>query len=126
MEKIDFTNWMPIKAKRKKDGKVIIAFYQQSIYTSHLVWDTEHQYLITPEDEIMLPTPEEIAKLREKQQRKWDDIFKGFDPKAKSETKIKFKAEDVVVKPNPIIEKEVEEKVTMNDFELLTANVESI
>lgn len=126
MEKIDFTNWMPIKAKRKKDGKVIIAFYQQRMHTSHLVWDTEHQYLITPEDEIMLPSPEEIAELKERQQKKLENIFKGYNPKTKSESKIKFKVEDVVVKPNPIIEKEVKENVIMNDFELLTANVETI
>jgi outer membrane lipoprotein-sorting protein len=140
MEKIRYEKWTPIKVKRKKDGKVILAMVQQQIYKSLMLWDGDNQWMVTPgEDEISIPTPKEIAII-EANVNKWKEHL--FKPSVtKTETKPKFEVtETKVEKPNKVssvldtaknILDEIKEtpalepkKVT--DFELLTADIASV
>ena len=140
MEKIRYERWTPIKVKRKKDGKVILAMVQQQIYKSLMLWDGDNQWFVTPgEDEISIPTPKEIAIIEENV-NKWKENL--FNPSAtKTEPKPKFEVtETKVEKPNnvssvldtaknilnEIKETPVTEPKKVTDFDLLTADVESI
>lgn len=138
MEKIRYGKWTPIKVKRKRDGKVILAMIQQQIYKSLMLWDGEHQWLVTPgEDEISIPTPKEIAIIEANVNKR-----NLFNPSAtKTEPKSKFEVtETKVEKPNKVSsvldtaknilneikETPIAEPKKITDFDLLTADVESI
>lgn len=140
MEKIRYEKWTPIKVKRKNDGKVILAMIQEQIYKSLMLWDGDKQWLVTPgEDEISIPTPKEIAII-EANVNKWKERL--FNPSAtKTEPKPKFEVtETKVEKPNKVssvldtaknILNEIKETLVaepkkLTDFDLLTADVESI
>ena len=140
MEKIRYEKWTPIKVKRKKDGKVILAMIQEQIYKSLMLWDGDNQWLVTPgEDEISIPTPKEIAII-EANVNKWKERL--FNPStAKTEPKPKFEVtETKAEKPNKVSnvldtaknilneikETPVSEPKKLTDFDLLTADVESI
>lgn len=140
MEKIRYEKWTPIKVKRKKDGKVILAMVQQQIYKSLMLWDGDNQWMVTPgEDEISIPTPKEIAII-EANVNKWKEHL--FNPSvAKTETKPKFEVtETKVEKPNKVSsvldtaknildeikEIPVAEPKKVTDFELLTADIASV
>ena len=140
MEKIRYEKWTPIKVKRKKDGKVILAMVQQQIYTSLMLWDGDNQWMVTPgEDEVSIPTPKEIAII-EANVNKWKEHL--FKPSvAKTETKPKFEVtETKVEKPNKVSsaldtaknildeikEIPVAEPKKVTDFELLTADIASV
>ena len=140
MEKIRYEKWTPIKVKRKKDGKVILAMVQQQVYKSLMLWDGDNQWFVTPgEDEISIPTPKEIAII-ETNVNKWKEHL--FNPSAtKTEPKPKFEVtETKVEKPNnvssvldtaknilnEIKETPVTEPKKVTDFELLTADVASL
>ena len=140
MEKIRYEKWTPIKVKRKKDGKVILAMVQQQIYKSLMLWDGDNQWFVTPgEDEISIPTPKEIAII-EANVNKWKERL--FNPSTtKTEPKPKFEVtETKVEKPNKVSsvldtaknvldeikETPAPEPKKLTDFELLTADAESI
>lgn len=140
MEKIRYEKWTPIKVKRKKDGKVILAMIQQQIYTSLMLWDGEHQWFVTPGiDEISIPTPEEIATI-EKNVNKWKDNL--YNPtKTESNPKPKFEVTEITAeKPNKVSSvldtaKNVLDEIKgtpaaepkkLTDFELLTADITSV
>ena len=140
MEKIRYEKWTPIKVKRKKDGKVILAMVQQQIYKSLMLWDGDNQWMVTPgEDEISIPTPKEIAII-EANVNKWKEHL--FKPSVtKTETKPKFEVtETKVEKPNKVssvldtaknILDEIKktpapEPKKVTDFELLTADIASV
>jgi hypothetical protein len=140
MEKIRYEKWTPIKVKRKKDGKVILAMIQEQIYKSLMLWDGDKQWLVTlGEDEISIPTPKEIAII-EANVNKWKECL--FNTSAtKTEPKPKFEVtETKIEKPNKVSsvldtaknilneikETPVSEPKKLTDFELLTADAESI
>lgn len=140
MEKIRYEKWTPIKVKRKKDGKVILAMIQQQIYKSLMLWDGDNQWMVTPgEDEISIPTPKEIAIIQANI-NKWKERL--FNPSTtKTEPKPKFEVtETKVEKPNKVssvldaaknILNEIKETPALEpkkltDFELLTADIASV
>ena len=140
MEKIRYEKWTPIKVKRKKDGKVILAMIQQQIYKSLMLWDGDNQWFVTPgEDEISIPTPKEIAII-EANVNKWKERL--FNPSTtKTESKPKFEVtETKVEKPNKVSSvldtaKNVLDEIKgtpapepkkLTDFELLTADIASV
>jgi hypothetical protein len=140
MEKIRYEKWTPIKVKRKKDGKVILAMIQQQIYKSLMLWDGDNQWFVTPgEDEISIPTPKEIAII-EANVNKWKERL--FNPSTtKTEPKPKFEVtETKVEKPNKVssvldtaknVLDEIKETPALEpkkltDFELLTADIASV
>lgn len=141
MEKIRYEKWEPVKVKRKKDGKIILAVFQQWMYTYMMLWDGEHQWLVNPErDEISVPTPEEI-KIINTNINKWREQLMR-PPKKQDETpKQSFKVtETKVEKPSKVttildVAKKALDKIKeppkaepkpLTDFDLLTADVESI
>ncbi len=140
MEEIRYGKWTPIKAKRKRDGKVILAMIQQQIYKSLMLWDGDNQWMVTPgEDEISIPTPKEIAII-EANVNKWKERL--FNTSAtKTELKPKFEITRTKIgKPNKVSsvldtaknilneikETPIAEPKKLTDFDLLTADVESI
>ena len=140
MEKIRYEKWTPIKVKRKKDGKVILAMIQQQIYKSLMLWDGDKQWLVTPgEDEISIPTLEEIATI-EKNVNKWQENLYNHT-KTEPNPKPKFEVTEITAeKPNKVSSvldtaKNVLDEIKgtlaaepkkLTDFELLIADVESI
>lgn len=139
MEKIRYEKWEPVKVKRKKDGKIILAVFQQWMYTSMMLWDGEHQWLVNPErDEISVPTPEEI-KIITTNVNKWREQLMKPSKKQEETPKQSFKVtETKVEKPSKVttildVAKKALDKIkepskpkVMSDFDLLTADVESI
>jgi hypothetical protein len=140
MEKIRYEKWTPIKVKRKKDGKVILAMIQQQIYKSLMLWDGDNQWFVTPgEDEISIPTPKEIAII-EANVNKWKERL--FNPSTtKTEPKPKFEVTETKVEnPNKVSsvldtaknvldeikETPAPEPKKLTDFELLTADIASV
>ena len=140
MEKIRYEKWTPIKVKRKKDGKVILAMIQQQIYKSLMLWDGDNQWFVTPgEDEISIPTPKEIAII-EANVNKWKERL--FNPSTtKTEPKPKFEVTEITAeKPNKVSNvldtaKNVLDEIKgtpaaepkkLTDFELLTADIASV
>lgn len=140
MEKIGYGKWTPIKVKRKRDGKVILAMIQQQIYKSLMLWDGDKQWIVTlGEDEISIPTPKEIAII-EANVNKWRGRLFNHSV-TKTELKPKFKVtETKIEKPNKVssvldttknildeIKKTpVAEPKKLTDFELLTADIASV
>lgn len=141
MEGIKFEKWEPVKVKRKKDGKIILAVFHQWIYTSMMLWDGEHQWLVNPErDEISVPTPEEI-KIINTNVNKWREQLMKPLKKQEETPKQSFKVtETKVEKPSKVtaildVAKKALDKIKevpkaepkpLTDFDLLTADVESI
>lgn len=141
MEKIRYEKWTPIKVKRKKDGKVILAMIQQQIYKSLMLWDGDNQWFVTPgEDEISIPTPKEIEIINTNINKWREQLMKP--PKKQEETpKQSFKVtETKVEKPSKVtsildVAKKALDKITeapkaepkpLTDFELLTADIASL
>ena len=141
MEGIKFEKWEPVKVKRKKDGKIILAVFHQWIYTSMMLWDGDKQWLVTPgEDEVSIPTPKEIAII-EANINKWMEQFTKLFEKQEETPKQSFKVtETKVEKPSKVTtildvaKKELDkikeapkaEPKPLTDFDLLTADAESI
>jgi len=139
IENIEFRKWMPLKVKRKRDGKVILAAFHQWLCSSIMLWDGENQYLVKPsEDEITIPSDEEaeyvINRLDKQRERMFSPLVQKETPKpTPTNNKLMFKLSEVVATPTvaestPKEEekKEEEEPKVMSDFELLTADIETI
>ena len=140
MEKIRYEKWAPAKVKRKKDGKVILAVFQERIWNSFMLWDGKHQYFVNPlEDEFLIPTPKEIEIIYENVNAWRKELFKivngeekptptatvpKTEPKPKLETKLK--PEFVVEEVKPKTVEEAPKPKVMSDFEILTADVEAL
>lgn len=116
--------WKAVKCS-KADGRKFLALYQGDIGLHHLVWNGDHQLLIKPEmGDTMVDASEEEA---DEIYGKIDKIINGIcsnpmeKPKLQPKLKIEF---EVSEEETPKVE-EPKPKV-MSDFELLTADVESI
>ena len=117
--------WKPVRCS-KVDGRKFLALYQGDLGLHHLVWNGDHQILIKPEiGDIMVDATEEEA---EKIYAKIDEMLnKAMTPspmeKPKLQTKLKpeFAVSEVeapkVEEPKP---------KAMSDFDLLTADIETI
>ena len=141
MEKIRYEKWEPVKVKRKSDGKIILAVFQQWMYTSMMLWDGEHQWLVHPDkDEISVPTPEEIEIINTNV-NKWREQLMRPSKKQEETPKQSFKVtETKVEKPSKVttildVAKKALDKITetpkaepkpLTDFELLTADIASV
>ena len=129
MKKIRYEKWTPIKVKRKKDGKIILAVFHQWMYTSMMLWDGEHQWLVNPEsDEILVPTLEEIEIINTNV-NKWREKLYNPTPSFKvTETKVEkpSKVTTLLDVAKKALDKIKEAPKPLTDFELLTADVASL
>ena len=120
--RIDFFRaWKVVRCK-KKDGREFLALHQSNIGNSYIVWDGEQQYLIKEErgDSMVDATEQETIETYDKLDKRFNSMFEKIEkptPK-KEETKLipKLKVEY----------EEVVEVKEMTDFELVTADIETI
>jgi hypothetical protein len=104
-----------------------------------MLWDGESQYLVKPsEDEITIPSNEEaeyvINRLNKQMERMFSPLVQKETPKpTPTNNKLEFKLSEVIATPTVVEstpkeeeKKEEEEPKVMSDFEILTADVETI
>jgi hypothetical protein len=141
MKGLKLNKWEPVKVKRKSDGKIILAVFHQWMYTSMMLWDGEHQWLVNPDkDEISVPTLEEIEIINTNI-NKWREQLMRPSKKQEETPKQDFKVtETKAEKPNKVVTildvaKKALDKITetpkaepkpLTDFELLTADIASV
>lgn len=117
--------WKPVRCS-KVDGRNFLALYHGHLGQHHIVWNGDHQILIKPEiGDIMVDATEEEA---EEIYAKIDEMLNKAmtpspteKPKIQPKLKLEFSASEVETPkaepPKPKV---------MSDFEILTADVESI
>lgn len=117
--------WKAVRCS-KVDGRKFLALYQGDLGQHYIVWNGDHQILIKPEiGDIMVDATEEEAE--EIYAKIGEMLNKAMTPspmeKPKLQTKLKLEFAVTEVE-TPKVE-EPKPKV-MSDFDLLTADVESI
>lgn len=119
--KIDyFYMWKAVRCS-KVDGRKFLALFQGNLGSHHLVWDGDQQIVIKPEiGDVMVNATEEEA---EEIYAKIDEMInKTITPLPMEKPKLQPK-----LKPEfEVSEVETPKPKVMSDFDLLTADVESI
>lgn len=113
--------WKAVKCS-KADGRKFLALYQGDIGLHHLVWNGDHQLLIKPEmgDTMVDASEEEADEIYGKIDKIVNGIYSNPIPSSKDKPSPQstYKVTEVKVEsPKPKV---------MSDFDLLTADVESI
>lgn len=130
MEDINFQKWMPIKVKRKKDNKIILAVFQDRLYNSFMLWDGTHQWIVKPnEDEFFIPTPKEVEIITKNVNSWLDHLYNPTPTKQKfnvTESKVSTVLTSAKNVLNDIKETPKPQPKKLTDFELLTVAVDSL
>ena len=122
MIKLDyFYMWKAVRCS-KADGRKFLALYQGDLGLHHLVWNGDHQILIKLEmgDTMVDATEEEANEIYGKIDKIVNGIYSNPIPSSKDKPSPQstYKVTEVKVEsPKPKV---------MSDFEILTADVESI
>lgn len=115
-----FYMWKAVRCS-KVDGRKFLGLYQGDLGLCHVVWNGDHQILIKPEiGDIMVDATEEEEK---ELQAQIEAIFKKqAEPipasKAKPTPQSTYKVTETKVEPP--------KPKVMSDFEILTADIETI